>query len=290
MVDYGNNINGYVNNNINSNYGLAYAPDNNNNNNNNNRFQNMAGKLNTIQNMFFNNNPNGINLPTNNNLFNNQTSNNPNSIDVGYLDNFDQNSLTNNNLNSNNNNNFNPTLNNHFQANQDMNINNNTANKNFSNVNNNNLTSNTPIDSDSLKKKTFMEGIQQQIQNNKNTKLQELLKKKLEDQKYLADMNTYNPFGRNGAGAPLRDNTGKIITRRRALITDNKKLNDSIEHIKDESVNPGNSKGNNMHLNNLINNLTQKISAYGTENIGNGIVPRYNSARVAVTFLFNLFN
>lgn len=30
-------------------------------------------------------------------------------------------------------------------------------------------------------------------------------------------MQTYNPFGKGGAGAPLRDKTGNIITARKAV-------------------------------------------------------------------------
>lgn len=274
----------------------------------------MGAKLNTFQNMFFNNNPGGINLANNNNLFNNNplsnNNNNPGTgIDLAYLDNYDSNIP---NFQSNNNN-LNPNTNaNIYQTNPDMNYNinlnmnqipkgnlintlpNNNNNNQSPNRNtlNNTLNSrkntdaaflgNAPESENNTKKKNIMEGIQQQIQSNKNTKMQDLIKKKMEDQKYLADMNTYNPFGRNGAGAPLRDNSGKIITRRRALISDNKKLNDSIGNLKDDSVNAGINSNSNLHLNSLITNLTQKISAYGTENIGVSNVPRYNSARVAV--------
>ena len=317
MADYSNNLNSYVNNNINGSIGLLpYGQENNNfqmnncilnliniyllnsigdilNNqnanqslstNSNNRFQNMGAKLNTIQNMFFNNHPSGINLANNNNLFNNQANNNAGTAtDLGYLDYYDQNNpnyqsnpINSNNNNNNNNTNPNPngTLN---QMNQEINNNmNQILNGNINNTFNNN---NNPLDTQNLKKKNIMEAIQQQLQSNKNSKMQELVKKKMEDQKYLSEMDTYNPFGRNGAGAPLRDNSGKIITRRRALISDNKKLNDSIGNIKDDSVGAG---INNPQLNNLISNLTQKISAYGTENIGINNVPRYNSARYPV--------
>jgi hypothetical protein len=275
----------------------------------------MATKLNSIQNMFFNNNPSGLNLPNNNNIFSNQPNNNGVAVDIGssdyydlnnpnYQNNFNNNNNNNNNKNfinnnnHNNNNNNNPPFieNSNFNQNsnhmnQEMNFNMNQANNQIPNGNhaaNNFNNNNNPLNGENLKKKLLMEGIQQQIQNNKNSKLQELIKKKMEDQKYLTDMNTYNPFGRNGAGAPLRDNDGKVITVRRALISDNKKLNDSSGNIRDDSANAGHSSGRNLNLNNLITNLTQKISAYGTQNIGVNSVPRFNSARVPVN-IFDLY-
>ncbi len=268
--------------------------------------------------MFFNNNPNPINIPNNNNLFPNQdpnqipyangmfngqnTTNNGSNLDISYLNNYDTNNYNNfpsnnqinNNMYSNNNQSSNNDPN--YNMNQFQNINGNQGNNTNYNANNrnnpspgmyqlgntlnsrigNNELSNNVIENDEkLKKKNLMDGLQEQIQNKKNTKLQELMKKKIEDQKYLSD--EYNPFGRNGAGAPLRDNNGKIITKRIALISDNKKINDGKSDIM--------NNGNNLNLNNLITNLTQKISSYGTENIGNNnslAGPRYNSARNTV--------
>jgi len=271
--------------------------------------------------MFFNNNPIGISLPNQNNLFDNQANNNNNNnynnnpgkgLDTGYLDYYDP---SNPNFQSNVNNNFNPNANTN-QKNPEMNYNinpninqipngnpTNTFINNYENNNNNNnsvspnknlqqnsIIGSNPIDSEHLKKKTLMQGIQQQLQNNKNSKMQELLKKRMEDQKYLADMNNYNPFGRNGAGAPLRDNSGKVITKRKALISDNKMLNDSHGNINNDLFTTGNpiSISETMNMNNIISNITQKISAYGTDNIGVSNVPRYNSARVAVYF-FNSY-
>jgi len=263
--------------------------------------------------MFFNNNLKG-NL--NNNLNENQNSNQSqkinnnfgNTIDIGYLNNFDpnnnqalnnnynnfQNFQPNNNLEMNNNN-YQPNFNlgnydSNFNINQLPNGNpgnsfNNTINSSPSKnpLNNTinlrgtgNLNISNQSDIDGVIKKNFLEGIKQQILSNKNSKINELMKRKMEDQKYLSDMNTYNPFGKVGAGAPLRDNSGNIITKRRALISDNKKLNDSNGNIKDEASNP------NLQLNNIISNLTQRISAYGNENLSGINIPRYSSAKVVV--------
>lgn len=309
------NLNGYnYNNNTNMNINSSQLPNNDlipnyaNNNNINNNFSDAEQN--------YNNNPiNGINN---------------NTIDISYLNNFETRNPNNNYGNHQASSNFaqiNPPqpnyeiLNNNNPLSYTMR---NNKNNDLNNLNNLNGTSNdSPLKNNVLsntlrsaravgsissykrqedfdeknKKRNLLEDIQQQIMNNKNTKLNELMKKRMEDQKYLSDLNTYNPFGRNGAGAPLRDTTGNVITKRRALISDNKKLNDSIGNIKVEDLFPGNQiiNNSNTNINSILNNLTQKISANGLTSLGTNLMnysninnnqQRYNSARVMVSACF----
>lgn len=99
--------------------------------------------------------------------------------------------------------------------------------------------------------------------NNKNSKVKELERKRIEDQKYLE---SNFPFGKIGAGAPLRDAIGNIITKRKPLISDNKLMNDDSSNI-----------------NNILTDITQRISSGRQILNNNPIEPRYNSARNNIT-------
>ena len=277
----------------------------------NNLFPN-GNNLNENPNMVINNTNNGINrdisLPYNfsyNNIpLQNLQDNNLGVIDIGYLNNFEdktqnqnydyinpqvlQNQINSSTKNTKNNNNGVSSLNNNenFPGNNLLNLSNSNnspgKNNNYNQLNQMNnprprqfssVDRNEKIE-ENIKKKTLLENIQMQIINNKTAKINELEKKKLEDQKYLSGLNINNPFGRNGAGAPLRDNSGNIITKRRALISDNKIVNEN--------------EGSGNQLNNIINNLTQKISNEG--NLNNRLSntfsgQRYNSAKINVNFL-----
>jgi hypothetical protein len=168
-------------------------------------------------------------------------------------------------VNNNNNQDFN---NNHIQSDY-LPGNSNSLNSNQYNYNNNNqgnyINEVTEDINNINKKKNLMENIQQQISYNKNSKIKELERKRAEDQKYLSEMNNNFPFGRNGAGAPLRDGLGNIITKRKGLISDNKMANEETSNI-----------------NNILSDITQRISSGANVNgIGNNnlLEPRYNSAR-----------
>ncbi len=91
--------------------------------------------------------------------------------------------------------------------------------KNQSPINNKNFDINV---NDTERKKMLLNNIQQQINMTKNSKMIELEKKRKEDEKYLNDIQNFYPFGRGGAGAPIRDRNGQVQTTRKALISDPK--------------------------------------------------------------------
>lgn len=139
----------------------------------------------------------------------------------------------------------------------------------YQNMNNHGRYTGEILNEENSKKKNLMENIQQQIANNKNTKVKELERKRAEDQKYLSELNNNFPFGKNGAGAPLRDSIGNIITKRKTLISDNKNSNEEKSNI-----------------NNIISDITQRIASGKNIIPNNGIEPRYNSARNSVRIKF----
>ena len=73
-----------------------------------------------------------------------------------------------------------------------------------------------------MKKRIFLDSIQQQIirqHENKNVVRQNKIK---EDLDYLNGLKNNYPFGRGGAGAPNRDKDGNILTNQTRLISDPK--------------------------------------------------------------------
>ena len=64
------------------------------------------------------------------------------------------------------------------------------------------------------KKREFAEELRQQMASNQERKQKEKQSKLNLDYKYLSESIRANPFGRMGAGAPIRDNTGHVIANR----------------------------------------------------------------------------
>ena len=184
--NFNNNIN-YQNTNINH-YASNYQNSNNNHNNyNNNNFQN-----NNFQN--YNNNIN-----YNNNYPNNQNINysySPNEYN-GY-----------NNFN----NSINQEMNNYFRTELKSRGVNLTRGNSIQNIR----------EQERERKKALRDNIENQIALSKQNKLEELMRKRKEDEQYLKDMEICFPFGRGGGGAPVRDKNGSVIATRRALISDPK--------------------------------------------------------------------
>ena len=184
--NFNNNIN-YQNTNFNH-YPSNYQNSNNNHNNyNNNNFQN-----NNFQN--YNNNIN-----YNNNYPNNQNINysySPNEYN-GY-----------NNFN----NSINQEMNNYFRTELKSRGINLTRGNSIQNIR----------EQERERKKALRDNIESQIALSKQTKLEELMRKRKEDEQYLKDMEICFPFGRGGGGAPVRDKNGSVVATRRALISDPK--------------------------------------------------------------------
>jgi hypothetical protein len=101
------------------------------------------------------------------------------------------NSYNNNNNNNNNGNNFNQTMDNIVKNNlkeRGIHLKNDLNTSNYNN---------SPIRAQTAeKKKILLDNIQLQMNLTKNTKLQELERKKKEDEKYLQDISNRYPFGR----------------------------------------------------------------------------------------------
>jgi hypothetical protein len=102
------------------------------------------------------------------------------------------------------------------------------------------------------RKRMLLNNIQQQMLLNRNTKINELERKRREDEKYLRDIESSYPFGKGGAGAPMRDKLGNIITNRRALISDPKyfhistKIDDDFHEVNRNGGNISNRGENFM--------------------------------------------
>ena len=52
------------------------------------------------------------------------------------------------------------------------------------------------------------------MNQNEVKKAHEISKFKQYDKKIASEMQNYNPFGKGGAGAPLRDSDGKVLAER----------------------------------------------------------------------------
>jgi hypothetical protein len=152
--------------------------------------------------------------------------------------------------------NFNNNNNNQIHENENKNKNNENGNSLFitRRKSYNLIREKTPkeIFEEQIKKKTLLENLQQQIMINKNSKINEIQRKKAEDQKYLKDIDSYFPFGKNGAGAPLRDSIGNLITKKKSLI--------SIFNDFNNNNNINNNNKINENKNNILPNISQKIT------------------------------
>lgn len=112
------------------------------------------------------------------------------------------NNYNNSNGNNNNNGQFFSEISPPFNVNNDFNSSMNNIVRNnlksrgisFRNDNIHNSSNNSPLVSD--RKKLLLNSIQQQMGLTKNTKLQELERKRKEDEKYVLEMGTRYPFGR----------------------------------------------------------------------------------------------
>ena len=118
------------------------------------------------------------------------------------------------------------------------------------------------------RKKTLLENIQNQMNLSRNTKLKELQRKRIEDQKYLKDMINSFPFGRGGGGAPIRDKNGNIVATRRALISDPKynlisiNVDDDFHDVWDKDKRYGlvNFKNRPMNIENFKNEYSNYLN------------------------------
>ena len=136
------------------------------------------------------------------------------------------------------------------------------------------------------RKKTLLENIQNQMNLSKNSKLKELQKKRIEDQKYLKDMINSFPFGRGGGGAPIRDKNGNIVATRRALISDPKynlisiNVDDDFHDVWDKDKRYGlvNFKNRPMNIENFKNEYSNFLNdKYGHNNNFNMSMNEYNN-------------
>ena len=135
---------------------------------------------------------------------------------------------------------------------------------------------------DAERHRMLLQNIQSQMNLNKPTKLQELQKRKEEDQKYIQDMQNCFPFGRGGGGAPIRDKNGSIVTSRRGLISNPKynlmqiNVDDDYNEVWDKGIKYGllnykntlnrNNSNNGMNVN---SNFSQTMG-YNNNNNNNG--------------------
>lgn len=136
------------------------------------------------------------------------------------------------------------------------------------------------------RKKTLLENIQNQMNLSKNSKLKELQRKRIEDQKYLKDMINSFPFGRGGGGAPIRDKNGNIVATRRALISDPKynlisiNVDDDFHDVWDKDKRYGlvNFKNRPMNIENFKNEYSNFLNdKYGHNNNLNMSMNEYNN-------------
>ena len=233
------------------------------------------------QNNYNNNNSNTMNgyprgsyMNENNNNYNQNFANQTQTMNFGQSNMGNYNG--NNQQNVNNNNNYNP--NNDMNINQNYNMNNQQNNNVGQNFNNNSIYSpslNQIRMQEQERKKIFLDNIQNQINLNKKTKLEELKKRQEEDAQYLKDMLVCYPFGRGGGGAPIRDKSGNIVTNRRALISDPKynltsiNVDDDYNEVWDKEKRIGRYYRNNSQFNNgNNNNYNNQPLSNTTKNLG----------------------
>ena len=259
---------------------------------------------------FRDNNYNYNNYPNNNydnfNFSNFNRYNNKNQNNYNRYNNFNNNNLNNNfrdrNFNNNLNNNFqNRNFNNNQRNNynNDMNYNQNLNNINeFPRYNQYNNSINRDINNffrselkssgvglsrgnsyheikerERERKKALMESFENQIALRNKTKLEELKRKKKEDQQYLKDMVNYFPFGRGGGGAPIRNKNGNVVTMRKDLISDLRynlmqlNVDDDYNEVWGRNKNDGliNFKNENTY-NGFVNNFSRSMSARNNNN------------------------
>ena len=293
------------------------------------------------------NNENQIENPNNNmnsRIFNNNNNVNNNNVDNNNINNmsnnFNNNSNNNfNNINTEDNNINNNTLYNRFNSNIKDNNNNdlyNTIVPTYNITRNNELRNSQEINqglnnyvrenlqsrglhvgrissprsikmNERERKKYLLNNIQNQINLTKMTKLEELKKRKEEDEKYLKDMIVNYPFGRGGGGAPNRDKAGNILTYRRALISD-PKYNFASINIDDDynevwgkekrigrlfrnanSPDLNNNNNNNNNPNTPIYNNDNNNEFYNQPQIHNNR-PYSTNPRQNVGYNYNVFN
>ena len=116
------------------------------------------------------------------------------------------------------------------------------------------------------RKKVYMENIKNQISLFKKTKLEELRKRENEDKQYLKDMINSYPFGRGGAGAPIRDKNGNVVAALRNLVTDPKynlvqiNVDDDYYDVWDKDKRYGLVNFRNKGYNGFINNFAKSMN------------------------------
>ena len=116
------------------------------------------------------------------------------------------------------------------------------------------------------RKKVYMENIKNQISLLKQSKLKELKKRENEDKQYLKDMINSYPFGRGGAGAPIRDKNGNVVAALRNLVTDPKynlvqiNVDDDYYDVWDKDKRYGLVNFRNKGYDGFINNLSKSMN------------------------------
>ena len=116
------------------------------------------------------------------------------------------------------------------------------------------------------RKKVYMENIKNQISLLKQSKLKELKKRENEDKQYLKDMINSYPFGRGGAGAPIRDKNGNVVAALRNLVTDPKynliqiNVDDDYYDVWDKDKRYGLVNFRNKGYNGFINNFAKSMN------------------------------
>ncbi len=154
------------------------------------------------------------------------------------------------------------------------------------------------------RKKVYMENIQNQISLLKKSKLDELKKRENEDKQYLKDMINSYPFGRGGAGAPIRDKNGNVVAALRNLVTDPKynlvqiNVDDDYYDVWDKDKRYGLVNFRNKGYDGFVNNLSKSMnfnrvnnnrSDYFSQNLNQNNINRSLSTNQNKSF-FNTIN
>ena len=167
------------------------------------------------------------------------------------------------------------------------------------NFNSSKISSSIDIKADERqRKKILLKNIQAQINLRKKKKLEELQKRKEEDEKYFKEMIEKYPFGRGGGGAPNRNKKGEVMAFRRNLISDMKYYQSGINIDDDYNEVWGKRKNNyninnynnyNNFNNNALNNYNHLQKSYSNikGNTSNNNLNNYNNLRMSSPNIFN---
>ncbi|KAL8622545.1 hypothetical protein ACOMHN_034208 [Nucella lapillus] len=78
--------------------------------------------------------------------------------------------------------------------------------------------------SSQMKAQNYQEDLRGQIEQNRRKKMRDREEKDRYDQKIEQEAKDYNPYGRGGGGAPMRDSYGNLVTDLRSMRRDNENL------------------------------------------------------------------